>query len=197
MVLVPCASPEKESDHAPVVFVVVVALVALLEIVEDASAVPEKEIEVDEETAPSADGAVSSSTSISFSGTAEASSTISNSATNATTTTNTTGAWSLSFSGLAQGTSTILFYATDAAGNISASSSRIVIVDTDAPAVSLTISACNQSLSSNACLLATTTLNIAWSTAADDLDSYRGRRRRPAPLHESVPAVARCQQHIY
>jgi len=123
-------------------------------------------------TAPSADGAVSTSTTLIFTGTAEASSAISNNATNATTTADTTGAWSLSLAGLAQGTNTILFYATDASGNVSVSSSRIIVVDTTPPSTSLSISTCNQSLSISGCLLATTTLALAWASTADDLDSY-------------------------
>ncbi len=97
---------------------------------------------------------------------------ISNNATNATTTAGAAGAWSLGLTGLTQGTSTVLFYATDPSGNVSASSSRIVVIDTTAPSAVLTVSACNQSLSSGACLLATTTLTIAWSSTASDLDSY-------------------------
>ncbi len=58
MVLVPCARPASDSDHAPVVSAVVVAFVALLEIADDASAVPVKMSVVEVETAPSADGAV-------------------------------------------------------------------------------------------------------------------------------------------
>ncbi len=123
-------------------------------------------------TAPSLDGAVSTSTATTFTGTAEASSIISNSATSATTTAGTSGNWSLALTGLAQGTSTIRFYAADAAGNISASSSRVVVKDTEAPPISLTISACDQSLAISGCLLATTTLALAWSSSASDLDSY-------------------------
>lgn len=54
----PCASPVRPSDQLPLAFAVVVAFVALLEMVEDASAVPVKARVVEVETAPSADGAV-------------------------------------------------------------------------------------------------------------------------------------------
>ncbi len=123
-------------------------------------------------TAPSSDGAVSTSTTLTFAGTAEKAAIISNNMTSATTTTDNTGNWSLGLTGLTQGTSTILFYATDAAGNISTSSSRIVVVDTAAPSVSLTMSACNQSLATSGCLLATTSLALAWSSASSDVNTY-------------------------
>ncbi|MBI2640437.1 MAG: lamin tail domain-containing protein, partial [Candidatus Sungbacteria bacterium] len=44
--------------------------------------------------------------------------------------------------------------------------------DTTAPDVSLTISECGQSFSNDGCLIATTTLNISWSSAATDLHSF-------------------------
>lgn len=58
MVDVPCARPVSPSVQLPLVSAVVVALVALLEIIEDASAVPVNVSVVDVETAPSDDGAV-------------------------------------------------------------------------------------------------------------------------------------------
>jgi len=44
--------------------------------------------------------------------------------------------------------------------------------DTTSPDISLTVSECNQSLSPEGCLTATTTVTVEWSSAALDLDYY-------------------------
>lgn len=44
--------------------------------------------------------------------------------------------------------------------------------DTTPPDVSLTINECGQTLATNGCLVATTTLNLSWLSAASDLDYY-------------------------
>ena len=111
------------------------------------------------------------STEITFTGTAEASSTISSDFNSSTTTANSIGNWSLQFS-FGQGTTTIKFYATDSAGNISSSTEINLIIDSQAPDVSFSISECQNSLASDGCLLATTTLNILWSSTATDLDYF-------------------------
>ena len=56
--LVPCASPVSPSDHRPAASALVVAFVALFEMIAAGSAVPENTSGVDVEIAPSADGAV-------------------------------------------------------------------------------------------------------------------------------------------
>ncbi len=45
--------------------------------------------------------------------------------------------------------------------------------DTTPPDISLTADECGQSLSSDSCLVATTTVNLSWSSTADDLAHYR------------------------
>jgi hypothetical protein len=89
-----------------------------------------------------------------------------------TTTVDSEGNWSF---GLAsnQGTTTISFYATDAAGNVSSSTEISFFVDSIAPDIlSLQISECGSSLTAGGCLLATTTLNLSWHSADEDLDFY-------------------------
>ncbi len=80
--------------------------------------------------------------------------------------------WAASIPGLPQGTTTVDFSAMDDAGNISTSKARAVFVDSIAPPVSLTVSQCNQSLSSTDCLIATTTVIIEWSSSASDTSYY-------------------------
>jgi len=54
----------------------------------------------------------------------------------------------------------------------SSSSSSAPAPDTTPPELSLVISECQNSLSSDGCLVATTTLNIAWSSPSSDLDYF-------------------------
>ena len=54
----------------------------------------------------------------------------------------------------------------------SSSSSSAPAPDTTPPELSLVISECQQTLSSDGCLVATTTLNIAWSSPSSDLDYF-------------------------
>ena len=56
--------------------------------------------------------------------------------------------------------------------NSSSSSSSAPAPDTTPPELSLIVSQCQNSLSSDGCLVATTTLNIAWSSLSDDLDYF-------------------------
>ncbi|HDO23750.1 MAG TPA: hypothetical protein ENG99_00865, partial [bacterium] len=106
-----------------------------------------------------------------FSGTAEASSTISTDFNSATTSVDSNGAWSLALS-FNQGSTTVDFFSADPAGNISSSTEVSLFVDSEAPDVSLAISECSDSLSSEVCLVATTTLNISWSSSAADLSFF-------------------------
>ncbi len=109
---------------------------------------------------------------ITFIGTAEASSTISQNLNTTTTSADATGNWSLQLN-LNQNINNIQFSATDAAGNTSTSTEINIFIDSTAPqAPSLTITECANSLTTSACLIATTTLNISWSSAAGDLDHY-------------------------
>lgn len=119
---------------------------------------------------------------ITFSGTAEARAIILNDFSTTTTavevsppsggeTSTTTGAWTLAFV-LPQGTSTINFFAKDAAGNTSTGIQKTIFVDSEAPDITLAIAECAASLSSAGCLVATTTVNLAWSSNAADLTTY-------------------------
>ncbi len=114
------------------------------------------------------DGSILTTTSISFSGTAEAGSTLSTNFSSTTAAVSGGGLWSLPFI-LAQGTTTILFYATDAAGNRSASATTTVFVDSVAPDAAISFVECADSLSSDACVLATTALSPSWSSSASDI----------------------------
>ncbi|MFN7088622.1 MAG: hypothetical protein ACK4NX_02285, partial [Candidatus Paceibacteria bacterium] len=118
------------------------------------------------------------SANIVFQGTAEASSTLkaayslAGATTTATTTVSESGFWSLSLS-LGQSTTTISFYAIDSSNNTSSSTQISLFVDSLAPGVSsFSISECMASLSSDGCLVATTTLRLSWNSLADDLDYY-------------------------
>ena len=71
-------------------------------------------------------------TTITFTGTAEAASVISNTMTTATTSVDRSGAWSLELV-FAQGTTTIGFLSADAAGNVSATTSMELTIDSVAP----------------------------------------------------------------
>ena len=53
-----------------------------------------------------------------------------------------------------------------------ANSSSLSVSDTTPPDLSLFISECQQSLSSDGCLVATTTLNISWNSLSSDLDYF-------------------------
>jgi parallel beta-helix repeat protein len=90
----------------------------------------------------------------------------------ATTTISSDGGWSLSLD-FSQGSTTIDFYAADEIGNKSSSTQISIFVDSIAPVVGgLTIEQCGGSLSGSGCLVATTTLNLKWSSSADDIDYY-------------------------
>ena len=116
---------------------------------------------------------VASTTSIIFSGTAEAASTITNDfATSTATTTDANGNWLLSIDSLPQSTTTIQFFAKDSAGNISSGTSRTVFIDSTAPDLAFSVNECSQSFSPDACLVATTTVTLAWFSNAADIDSY-------------------------
>ena len=106
-----------------------------------------------------------------FSGTAEASSTISTDFSSATTSVGAENAWLLSLN-FPEGETAVNFSAKDEAGNISSSTMVAIRVDSSAPDVSLAISECAGSISSDGCLVATTTLNIFWSSNSADLDFF-------------------------
>ncbi len=120
-------------------------------------------------TSPTAH-ATFTTTNVTFVGTAEADSIISSDFSTSTVVA-TGGAWSLTFT-LSQGTTTILFSATDSAGNRSVATSLVVFVDSVLPDVSLTSSTCTGTLSSSACLVATTTLAFSWSSIASDTSYF-------------------------
>ena len=113
------------------------------------------------------------SASITFSGTAEASSTISAffGSESAATSTGPTGAWSLPLS-FGQGSSTIEFFAVDSAGNTSTPAKVSIFIDSKAPDVNLSVAECSDSLSDEACLLATDTLHVSWRSASPDLSFF-------------------------
>ena len=121
-------------------------------------------------TSPIAD-ATFTTTNATFVGTAEDASIISTNFSDATVTVD-GGAWSLPLT-LGQGTTTIQFYSTDEAGNVSELASLAVFVDSTSPDISLTSSTCNSTLSSSACLVATTTLAFSWSGSASDISYFR------------------------
>lgn len=122
-------------------------------------------------TSPADFYGIFTSADITFSGAAEASSTVSNNLNSATATVDSLGNWSLAFS-FNQGTTTVEFFAADAAGNISSSTSVAVFVDSVAPDVAISVAGCENSLWADGCLLATTTLNISWTSSAGDVDYY-------------------------
>ncbi|MDP3710850.1 MAG: lamin tail domain-containing protein, partial [bacterium] len=115
---------------------------------------------------------ISSSTSLAFSGTAETNSNINQTFNGLTSSVTNLGSWILNLTNLLQGTSTINFYATDSAGNKSSGAARTFFIDSTSPSASLTVSECSSSLSADACLVATSTVNVSWSSAASDLDHY-------------------------
>ncbi|MDO8620038.1 MAG: hypothetical protein Q7R64_01665 [bacterium] len=117
-------------------------------------------------TSPNAN-ATFTTTSVGFVGTAEEASIISTDFSGATATV-TGGVWSLPLT-LSQGTTTLQFFATDSAGNRSGATSVAVFVDSVSPDVSLTSSTCTGTLSSSACLVATTTLAFSWSSSSSDV----------------------------
>ena len=137
-----------------------------------AESVPTPEPDTTAPTAPvvssPSDGSTMTTTAISFSGTAEAESTLSTDFSSTTATVSGTGLWSLPFT-LAQGTTTLLFYATDAAGNRSVVATTSVFVDSLAPDAAISFAECADSLSSDACVLAATTLSLSWSSSALDI----------------------------
>ena len=110
------------------------------------------------------------SNSIVFSGTASSTQIISTNFSSATTTVNSSDVWHLTLIGLSTGTTTINFYASDSQGNISSSTTITIYVNTFTPDVSLSISQCDNSMLATSCLIATTTLDILWSTTASVSD---------------------------
>src|SRR3989344_5018367 len=109
---------------------------------------------------------------VDFQGIAESSSVISNDFNSATTTAGNGGNWQLSLI-LPQGTTTLNFFAKDAVGNISSPASVVLFVDSEAPpAPNFSIAECQNSLAIGACLTATTTLRLDWSSPAQDLDYF-------------------------
>ncbi len=106
-------------------------------------------------------------TNVTFVGTAEEDSTISTDF-SASTSLVQGGAWSLNLT-LPEGATTVRFYATDAAGNVSSPASATVSVDSLPPSASLASATCAGTLSSAACLVATTTLAFSWSSVSSDV----------------------------
>ena len=110
------------------------------------------------------------SSNIAFSGTASSTQIISNNFSTATTTVLSDNTWNLNLTGFTTGTTTINFYASDNLGNISSSTTTTIYVNTFTPDVSLNINQCDNSMSATSCLVATTTLDILWSTTAQASD---------------------------
>ena len=109
-----------------------------------------------------------------FEGTAEASSTIFAEFNSiiASTSVSGFGDWSTALD-FNQGSSTVDFYAVDQTGNQSSSTRIFIFVDSIAPAIdNFAIGQCGNSLSGNGCLVATTTLNLSWSSDSSDIDYY-------------------------
>ena len=124
---------------------------------------------------PAEDNQVFTATSVTFQGRAEKNSTISNNLNSQKTTTDSSedyGFWILTLNSLPQGTSTIEFLSTDIAGNISEGISRTIFIDSIGPSSSLTVSECNQSLSTQGCLTTDTELTLEWSSSATDFSHY-------------------------
>jgi len=143
-------------------------------------AAPATQSPVQDTSAPDAPAIISpsdfsktfTSSSILFSGTAEADSTIATDLSPATTTVSGAEEWSFGIGTFPQGTTTVQFFAVDASGNVSPATSVTLFVDSDAPIATLDIAECADSLSSSACLVATTTLSISWSSGASDLAHF-------------------------
>ncbi len=123
-------------------------------------------------TSPSDFTKTFTTSSILFSGTSEATSTISTDFSLATTTTDNTGKWNLNLTSFSEGTTSVRFFATDEAGNVSQATTTTLFVNSNAPDVLLTIEECQNSLSQNECLVATTTLSISWNSSASDLNNF-------------------------
>ena len=122
-------------------------------------------------TSPASFSTPFATTSVTFSGTAETSSTITTTFSAATTSVSSGGAWTLILT-FPQGTTTIGFRATDVASNQSSTTAVTVQVDSVAPDITLAIAQCSQSLATDGCLLATTTIATAWTTSASDVAYY-------------------------
>ncbi|MCK5285927.1 MAG: lamin tail domain-containing protein [Candidatus Pacebacteria bacterium] len=110
------------------------------------------------------------STTIEFLGTASSTQTISTDFSSATTTVLNNNTWKLTLNNFNQGTTTLSFFASDNQGNISQANTKTLFIDTFTPDVSLDVSQCDNSISNNSCLVATTTLDILWSTTASGSD---------------------------
>ena len=123
-------------------------------------------------TEPKEDNQVFTTTTVAFRGRADLKTKVGNSFSSFFELVDELQNWAFTFASLSQGTTTIEFFSEDEDGNKSTVKQRTVFVDSIAPNVSLTVSECNQSLSSTDCLTATTTLNIEWSSVANDRDYF-------------------------
>jgi hypothetical protein len=120
-----------------------------------------------------ADHSYIASTTVAFSGTADAGATITANVgtTSATTTADDAGNWSLLLP-LAEGVAQVSVGSVNTTGIASPIITRSVTVDVTAPsAPAVSVSECGASLSPSFCLVATTTLTIAWDNV-DDAASY-------------------------
>ncbi|PIT90931.1 hypothetical protein COU17_03170 [Candidatus Kaiserbacteria bacterium CG10_big_fil_rev_8_21_14_0_10_49_17] len=91
--------------------------------------------------------------------------TISTDFSSTTSSTDVDGNWQMSLSEFSEGTTTLSFYNTDDEGRTSEATTLSVYVDTTAPAVTLTVLECLNSLSTDFCLAGDTTLNLAWNSS--------------------------------
>lgn len=111
-------------------------------------------------------------TTVTFLGTGSMGTVISQDFSSATTTVGTDGAWELTLSGLTQGTTTVMFSTSDTGAEAVDTENISVFVDSIAPTIeSFSVSECEYSLRSDACLLGGAEVTLSWS--ATDADSYK------------------------
>ncbi|MEK7596134.1 MAG: right-handed parallel beta-helix repeat-containing protein, partial [Patescibacteria group bacterium] len=116
--------------------------------------------------------AIFTDSAITFAGVAEVSSTVFTDFSAATTTAGQNNSWQMTLI-FPQGTTTLNFFAQDADENISSSTVVVLFIDSIAPSPpSFSVAECQNSLAVGACLTATTTLSLSWSSAATDLNYF-------------------------
>ncbi|OGD70599.1 hypothetical protein A3I18_01260 [Candidatus Campbellbacteria bacterium RIFCSPLOWO2_02_FULL_35_11] len=109
--------------------------------------------------------------SIEFYGTASSTNIIYSDFSNATTTADEEGQWSLVLEDFEQGTTTVNFFATNITQTATSSETSIeIFVDSQAPATTLTVAECKDSLLKSDCLLAVTTVTINAEWSVDNSD---------------------------
>lgn len=112
---------------------------------------------------------VLATTTVTLQGTADTGTTITSDdgVTAATTTTDLSGGWRMEYV-LTEGVHTFSISAADSLGNTSSTHTRTITVDLTPPqAPALTVPLCATSLSTEVCLIATTTVPLTWASVAD------------------------------